>query len=87
MDRITLRPSQLGAGHYVLAQCLTCREHRYLGPQFMIDHAGDIPIFQMSQRIRCVARPRDKRGPACGGAMELQVNGPIEPDSPTDWRE
>lgn len=77
MSLMQMKPSEMPAGHWLDATCLKCGDYRYLGRQFLIDHGGDVPLQSMHHRIRCVARPLDdKRGPACGGAMELALDGP-----------
>lgn len=76
-ERLGFKPSEMGGGWYIRAECKTCRESRYLGRQMMIDRAGDVPLRLIEPRLRCVARPwSNKRGPACGGRMEMHPCAP-----------
>ena len=71
------KPSEMGEGWYIRADCQTCRESRYLGRQMMIAKAGDVPVRLIEPRLRCVARPlSNKRGPACGGRMTMMPCAP-----------
>lgn len=72
-------PSNLPDGHYVYAVCRTCREVRYITRAMMLDRAGDVHFKTIEPRLRCVARGANKRGPACGGRMELELGSAPDP--------
>lgn len=84
------KPSSMGEGWYITAYCQRCGECRYLGRQYMIEKAGDVPVRLIEPRVRCFARPlSNKRGPACEGRMKFEVTGPpaasdYHPDHNTD---
>lgn len=65
--------AQLPLGEYVVAVCIRCRGCRYPTRALTIEKAGDIPLDRIEPRLRCVARNGDKRGPACGGAMHIEL--------------
>lgn len=44
---------------------------RYITRAMVLERAGDVPFKRIETRLRCVARPGNKHGPACGGAMEF----------------
>lgn len=72
-DAFPWTPSTLPEGSYVYAVCKTCREVRYITRAMVLARAGDVPFKSIETRLRCVARPEDKHGPACGGAMALEL--------------
>ncbi len=72
-------PSTLPEGSYVYGVCRQCRGIRYVTRAMMLSKAGDVPFKRIEGRLRCVARPGDKRGPACGGRMELELGSLAAP--------
>lgn len=66
-------PSTLPEGSYVYGICRKCRDARYVTRAMMLTKAGDVPFKRIEGRLRCVGRPDDKRGPACGGRMDLEL--------------
>lgn len=66
-------PSNLPEGHYIRGVCQTCRDVRYVTRAMMLERVGDVPFSRIEGRLRCIARPNDKRGPACGGRMTLEL--------------
>lgn len=77
-DDLAFRPSEMGAGWYIRADCRVCGESRYFGPALLTEKAGDVPLNRIEPRVRCVARPRlNKRGPACGGRMLMHPCPPL----------
>ena len=68
------RPSELPDGSSIMADCdrPDCLGRRYLPRAYLIEKVGDIPLFQIEPRLRCVERPRlNRRGAACGARMTL----------------
>jgi len=86
--RFSITPSQIPQGSYILAICQRpgCGGHRYLSRAVMIERAGDIPLNRIERRVRCVER-KTPRGPACGGAMELEWGavGYEQPEARGGW--
>lgn len=82
-------PSNLPEGSYIYAVCMTCRDRRYITRAMMLERAGDVPFKSIEPRLRCIARPvSNKRGPACGRSMVLEMGGPRAPETPanvTQW--
>lgn len=72
-DAFPWTPSTLPEGSYVYAVCKTCREVRYITRAMVLERAGDVPFKRVEARLRCVARPGNKRAPACGGPMALEL--------------
>lgn len=66
-------PSSLPQGSYIFGICRSCRDVRYVTRAMMLEKAGDVPFKRVENRLRCVARLGDKRGPACGGRMSLEL--------------
>ncbi|MDQ7813878.1 hypothetical protein [Brevundimonas sp.] len=82
-ERFRIRPSEIPDGHYIVAVCQACHEHRYITRALMLEKAGDVPLSRIEPRLRCIARPRaDKRGQACGGrmVMEWRARRVVDPD-------
>ena len=77
-DPFPWTPSNLPVGSYVYGVCQTCRERRYVTRAMMLERAGDVPFKRVEARLRCIARPRDKRGPACSGRMVLELGARVE---------
>lgn len=64
-----------------------CLGRRYLPRSYLIDKVGDIPLFQVQPRLRCVERPPlDRRGRACGATMTLHFAPKPINDKPSNWR-
>lgn len=72
-DAFPWTPSTLPEGSYVYAVCKTCRGVRYITRALVMARAGDAPFKSVESRLRCVERPANKRGPACGGRMDLEL--------------
>ena len=66
-------PSTLPEGSYVYGVCRQCRGVRYVTRAMMLEGAGDVPFKSIEKRLRCIARPENKRGLACGGQMDLEL--------------
>ncbi len=66
-------PSTLPEGSYIYGVCRQCRGVRYVTRAMMLERAGDVPFKAIENRLRCIARPEHKRGPACGGPMDLEL--------------
>ena len=71
-DAFPWTPSSLPEGSYIYGVCQTCRGLRYVTRAMMLG-VGDVPFMRIENRLRCIARPGDKRGPACGGRMTLEL--------------
>lgn len=83
------KPSEIPEGQSVVAHCTkpACHGHRYLPRSYLIEKVGDVPLYVIERRLRCVERPwSNKRGPGCGAAMTLgwTVHGHV--NRPSDWR-
>ena len=86
--RFQITPSQIPEGSYIVAVCKVCGSPRYMTRALMIEKAGDIPLWKIEPRVRCIERPRlNKRGPACGGSMEFEWGRAVQPNRPSDWRD
>lgn len=72
-------PSTLPEGSYVYDLCRQCRGVRYITRAMMLDRVGDVPFKLIEGRLRCIPRPDDKRGPACGGGMDLELGALRDP--------
>jgi hypothetical protein len=73
-DRFPWTVTTYPADHSLMAECVRpgCGGVRYLPRSYLIEKVGDLPLLQIERRLRCVERPlSNKRGKACGGAMEL----------------
>lgn len=66
-------PSTLPEGSYIYGVCRQCRGVRYVTRAMMLEKAGDLTFKRIESRLRCIARPGDKRGEACGGRMDLEL--------------
>lgn len=66
-------PSNLPDGSYIYGVCRACRDVRYVTRAMMLERAGDVAFKQIENHLRCIARRGDKRGPACGGRMDLEL--------------
>ena len=66
-------PSTLPKGSYIYGVCQACGDVRYVTRAMMLERAGDVPFKRTENRLRCIARVTDKRGPACGGRMDLEL--------------
>jgi hypothetical protein len=75
-DPFPWTPSSLPRGSYVYGVCRACKGERYVTRAMMLARAGDVPFKRIENRLRCIARVADKRGPACGGRMDLELGGP-----------
>lgn len=72
-DPFPWTPSSLPQGSYIYGVCQACRDVRYVTRAMMLERAGDVPFKRIEKRLRCIARVSDKRGPACGGRMDLEL--------------
>jgi hypothetical protein len=72
-DPFPWTPSSLPEGSYVYGVCQACRGVRYVTRAMMLERAGDVPFKRIENRLRCIARRGDRRGPACGGRMDLEL--------------
>ena len=72
-DPFPWTPSNLPQGSYIYGVCQACRGVRYVTRAMMLERAGDVPFTRIESRLRCIARVTDKRGPACGGRMNLEL--------------
>lgn len=72
-DSFPWTPSNLPKGSYIYGVCRACGDVRYVTRAMMLARAGDVPFKRIEGRLRCVARADDKRGPACGGRMNLEL--------------
>lgn len=72
-DPFPWTPSSLPRGSYIYGVCRTCGGVRYVTRAMMLARAGDIPFKRIENRLRCITRRGDKRGPACGGRMLLEL--------------
>ena len=72
-DAFPWTPSRLPEGSYIYGVCQTCRGLRYVTRAMMLERVGDVPFKRIENRLRCIARPGDKRGSACGGRMILEL--------------
>ena len=72
-DPFPWTPSSLPRGSYIYGVCQACRGVRYVTRAMMLERAGDVPFKRIENRLRCIARVTDKRGPACGGRMILEL--------------
>lgn len=66
-------PSTLPEGSYIYGVCRQCRGVRYVTRAMMLQRAGDVLFKGIENRLRCIARPENKRGLACGGRMDLEL--------------
>lgn len=66
-------PSNLPEGSYIYGVCRACRDVRYVTRAMMLERAGNVAFKRIESRLRCIARVGDKRGPACGGRMDLEL--------------
>jgi hypothetical protein len=66
-------PSTLPEGSYVYGVCRQCRGVRYVTRAMMLERVGDVPFKRIEDRLRCIARPEDRQGFACGGRMDLEL--------------
>lgn len=86
-SRFGFTPSTIPSDSYVVATCAACGGHRYVTRALMLEKAGDIPLDRIASRLRCIERRGDKRGPACGGRMsiELVAVGARPPEANAAW--
>ena len=73
-DRFPWTVTTYPADHSLMAECLRpgCGGSRYLPRAHLLEKVGDAPLLSVEARLRCVERPlSNKRGKACGGAMQL----------------
>lgn len=78
------RVSELPEGHHLMAYCRRCQGHRYLPRALLLEKAGDVPVNTIQPRLRCIERGRDKRGPRCDGAMDLDWLYTPQANRPSD---
>lgn len=79
-DPFPWTPSTLPEGSYVYAVCNACKGVRYITRAMMLEKAGDVPFKRIERRLRCIARPENKRGSACGGRMTLELGASAGPE-------
>ena len=72
-DAFPWTPSNLPEGSYIYGVCQVCRDVRYVTRAMVLEKAGNVPFKRIEDRLRCIARSGDKRGPACGGRMTLAL--------------
>lgn len=72
-DRFPWTVTTYPEGRSLIAECQRpgCGGRRYLPRAFLLEKVGDAPLLSVEKRLRCVERGSNKRGPACGGRMEL----------------
>lgn len=72
-QRLAFTVDDLQPGRHIMAVCRRCQDARYLTRPLLHQVAADQTLAEVERRVRCIARPlTNKRGPACGGAMEIE---------------
>lgn len=83
-DRLQFTVDELDAERHVRAVCQRCGDTRYLIRPMLREMAPGQTLAKIEQRVRCISRLSNRRGPACGGRMEIDIYRRSVPNPTTE---